>query len=127
MSNEKACLECNLHFPTSSLIRGTKSNAYGDKVMYGYLCKNCNRKGVKKRSLILLGFSVGLLTLALISFGLSIFVYLFVTDLLAEQFFSTIETFIQLGLIFTLFSIIMLYIRYRELNKIREKIRILRS
>ncbi len=127
MSNEKVCLECNIRFPISNLIRGTRSNAYGDKVAYGYLCKNCYRKRVKKRSLILLGCSIGLLTLALISFGLSIFVYLFVTGLLAEQFFSTIETFIQLGLIFTLFSIIMLYIRYRELNKMREKIRMLRS
>ena len=127
MSDEKGCLECNLHFPTSNLIRATKSNAYGDKVKYGYICKNCYRKRVKKRSLILLGFSVGSLVLAFFSFGLSIYLYLFVTDLLAEQFFSTIETFNQLGLIFIIFSIAMFSIRYRELNKMREKLRSLRT
>ena len=127
MSDEKECLECNLHFPTPNLIRGTKSNAYGDKVRYGYLCKNCYRKRVKKRSVILLGFSVGSLILAFISFGLSIYLYLFVTHLLADQFFSTIETFNTLGLIFIIFSLSMIYIRYRELNKMREKLRSLRA
>ena len=127
MSDEKECLECNARFSISTLIRGTKANAYGDKIKYGYICKKCYRKRVTRRSSILLGFCVGLIIFTLISFSLSIYIYLFVTDLLAEEFFNTIETLNLLGLIFATFSIIIYYIRYRELNNMREKIRSLRS
>jgi len=105
------------------MIKGTKSNSYGDKTILGFICRSCYRKRVRRRSKILLGFSIGLFLMSAISFVFSIFVYLFVTDLLEEQYFSTIEIFLQLGIIFTGFALLMFYIRYRELTKMREKIR----
>jgi ABC-type bacteriocin/lantibiotic exporter with double-glycine peptidase domain len=109
-----------------TMIKGTKSNPYGDKTYSGHYCRNCYKNRVKRRSKILLGFSLGLLVLSIVSFGLSFFVNLFVTDLLEEQYFSILELFFQMGVIFIVFALVMTYIRSREIKKMKEKIRLIK-
>ena len=46
---------------------------------------------------------------------------------IAEQFFMTIETYTQLGAIFIIFALILVYIRHRERVKMRKKLRSLRN
>lgn len=123
LAQEKACLECKQSFPIVTMIKGTKSNPYGDKTYSGHFCRSCYKKRVQRRSKILLGFSLGLTLLAIISFGVSFYFFLFVTGLLAEQYFGTLELFFQIGVIFIVFALVMIYIRSRELNKMKEKIR----
>jgi predicted permease len=108
------------------MIKGTKSNPYGDKTYSGHYCRNCYKKRVQRRSKILLGFSLGLIVLTIIFLGLSFYFYLFVTGLLAEQYFSTVELFFQMGVVFFVFALVMMYIRSREIMKMKKKIRLIK-
>ncbi|PWI48915.1 hypothetical protein CEE45_04080 [Candidatus Heimdallarchaeota archaeon B3_Heim] len=108
------------------MIRGVKTNQYGDKEKYGYLCGRCYRNSVEKRSKILLFFTVGSGVIGFIFFSLILYMYLFVKTLLADQFISTVETFSSLGIIFILFSLVLFYMRHKELSKMRKQIKTLR-
>ena len=126
LSQEKVCLECKLSFPILTMIKGTKSNPYGDKTYSGHFCLNCVKNRARRRSKILLGFSLGLTVLAIILFGLSLFINFYVSGLLAEQYFSTLELFLQMGIIFLVFALVMMYIRSRETKKMKAKIRLIK-
>jgi ABC-type microcin C transport system permease subunit YejE len=120
---EKECLECKRPFPVSSMIRGSKTNPYGDKVSIGYLCRRCYKNRVERRSKILLFFTFFSGIIGVFFFGLIGYMYLFVKSLLADQFISTVNTFLLLGFLFILFSTFLFYLRYKELSRMRKQIR----
>ena len=109
------------------MIKSSQSNPYGDKEVYGYLCQRCYRKRVEKRSLILIGSAIFSTLIGIFFLCLVIYTQLFVKGLIAEQFFMTIETYTQLGAIFIIFALILVYIRHRERVKMRKKLRSLRN
>ena len=123
MSEEKSCLECKQHFPRTQMIRGSKNNPYGDKEIRGYLCQSCYRKRVERRSLILLGSAIISLFFGFLSLGIAVYTYWFVKSLLAEEFFRIIETFLLVGVVFLVIAAVMVYLRHRELLKMKKKFR----
>jgi biotin transporter BioY len=105
------------------MIRGSKTNPYGDKEIYGYFCKTCYRKRVNKRSKLLLWGSIGLSGLGVFFLGLTVYMYIFIRSLLEDQFLSSVATFSQLGIVLIFFGLVMLYVRYRELKKMKKRLR----
>ena len=123
MTQEKTCLICKNKYQQSSMIRGSKTNPYGDKETFGYLCTTCYRKRITRRSKLLLWGSIGLVGLGLFFLGLTIYMYMFVRTLLEEQFLVSVDTYTQLGVVLIVLGLIMLYVRYRELEKMRNTLR----
>ncbi|MHA2157192.1 MAG: hypothetical protein ACXABU_17755, partial [Candidatus Hodarchaeales archaeon] len=117
MAKEKECLECKQYFPVFSMIRGSKTNPYGDKISSGYLCKRCYRNRVERRSKILLFFTFFSGILGIFFFSLIGYMYLFVRNLVADQFISTVDTFLFIGFLFILFSAVLYYLRHKELSR----------
>ena len=105
------------------MIAGTNTNAYGDKIIHGYFCRTCYRNKIQAKSKILLGASLGAGIIALFSFGLTGYMYLFVKTLVKSDFITTVETFNFLGFLFLIFAITIYYLRYKELAKMRKLIR----
>jgi len=81
MSREKTCLECGRIFTTDQMIRGKKTNDYGDKTVLGWLCRSCFNKRVARRTRIL---SFGAIFFA--SLGVILYVALFWFRLIAEGY-----------------------------------------
>ena len=120
MVQEQSCLICDRMFPSNSMVRGIKTNSYGDKIQKGFLCSSCYRKRVEKRSLILLGAAI---VFVLMSVGLLLIIPLFflVTQLYDEQNFKfIIETFLFWGVLMALFGIFMFLIRRKELKRMEK-------
>ena len=124
MGQERSCLECNRVFPQNSMIRGTKTNSYGDKVLKGYLCRSCFRIRVEKRSKILLLAGICFAILSIILF-LTIPLYLLVTQVyIEENFTSIIGTYLSWGGLMAIFGIMMLLVRKREYKKMEKQLKI---
>lgn len=106
------------------MIRGTKTNSYGDKVLKGYLCLSCFRKRVEKRSMILLIAGITFFILSVLLF-LTIPLYLLVTQVYIEEKFTNIlGTYLSWGGLMAIFGIIMLLVRRREFKKMEKKLKI---
>ncbi|MFX0086028.1 MAG: hypothetical protein ACFFAU_10150 [Candidatus Hodarchaeota archaeon] len=124
MDQERLCLECDRIYPQNSMIRGTKTNSYGDKVLKGYLCLSCFRKRVEKRSVILLIAGITFFILSVLLF-LTIPLYLLVTQVYIEENFTNIlGTYLSWGGLMAIFGIIMLLVRRREFKKMEKQLEI---
>lgn len=120
MSQDRQCLVCGVRFPINSMIRGTKTNSYGDKTQKGYLCRACYRNRVEKRSLILFISTIAFGILSVILF-LVIPLYLLVAQVYEEDFFtSVIETYVLWGVLMAIFGLFMFLFRRRELNYMKK-------
>jgi nitrate reductase gamma subunit len=102
------------------MIRGTKTNSYGDKTQKGYLCRACYRNRVEKRSLILFISTIVFGILSVILF-LVIPLYLLVAQVYDEESFtSVIETYVLWGALMAIFGLFMFLFRRRELINMKK-------
>ena len=122
MNQERLCLECDKSFPRNKMIKGTKTNSYGDQIQEGYLCQTCFRRRVENRSRIFLLATAGFGILSLLLF-LTIPLYLLVVQVYIEENVKYItETFLSSGVIMAIIAIIMFLVRKRELKKMESEL-----
>ncbi len=120
MSQDRQCLICGVRFPISSMIRGTKTNSYGDKTQKGYLCRACYRNRVEKRSVILFFSTITFGILSVLLF-LVIPLFLLVTQVYDEDSFTyVIETYVLWGSLMGVFGLFMFLFRRRELINLKK-------
>ncbi len=101
------------------MVRGTKTNEYGDKETSGFLCKACYKQRIEKRSKILLYGALGLSLIGILLF-LTIPFYFFTAEIILEvEFLQITESFIFGGILFELFGLSLLGFRYFELKQIK--------
>lgn len=117
MTRERLCLECGESFSSNNMVRGTKTNEYGDKEISGFLCKACHKQRIKKRSKILLYGALSLNLIGILLF-LTIPFYYFTAEIILEvEFQQIIESFTLWGILFELFGFSLLGFRYLELKQ----------
>lgn len=118
MSREVSCLECGKVFLRDQMIKGTKTNEYGDQEVTGYICKPCYQKRIEKRSKILLFGALSFCILGIILF-LTIPFYYFTAEIILEvEFRMVVESFSLWGLILEVFGVGLYIVRYYELRRL---------
>ncbi|MHA1974064.1 MAG: hypothetical protein ACTSW1_13785 [Candidatus Hodarchaeales archaeon] len=118
MPREKVCLECGHTFTTDLMVRGRKTNDYGDKSVSGWLCRSCFKKRIAKRTRIL---SFG--AILFVSLGVILFIALFWFRLTAEGYSEfdltgITEIYIIWGSIMLLIGLTFYILRNKERSKV---------
>lgn len=101
------------------MIFGSKTNAYGDKTVKGYLCYLCYKKRIERRSWILFIFAIGFLVVSLILFSIAIWTILFARGFTRTDVEALLNIYLLWGGVMAFLGLILLFIRRKELQKVK--------